>query len=130
MPWLTPGSNDSGGVLDDWCQPSCVEMVEITGLVPAATARIGGKPKSKVAARKGSLALNCGRWRGFAPDFCSLRPTDWTAPAIGAKFLIYARGRFTRETGHHGRDLEPFPPALVSSIRLTDLQQLWLGLAC
>jgi hypothetical protein len=41
MPWLTPGSNDSGGVLDDWRQPSCVKLVEITGLLPAATAGIG-----------------------------------------------------------------------------------------
>jgi hypothetical protein len=43
MPWLTPGSNDSGGVLDDWRQPSCVDLVEITGLLPATTAGIGGK---------------------------------------------------------------------------------------
>ena len=42
MPWLTPGSNDPGGVLDDWRQPSCVDLVEITGLLTAATAGIGG----------------------------------------------------------------------------------------
>jgi hypothetical protein len=43
MPWLTPGSNDSGGVLDDWRQPSRVEMVEITGVLPAASAASGSK---------------------------------------------------------------------------------------
>ena len=55
MPWLSPGSNDSGGVLDDGCQPSCVEMVEITGLLPAATARIGGQRKYLNAAGKGKV---------------------------------------------------------------------------
>ena len=53
MPWLTPGSNDSGGVLDDWRQPSCVEVVEITGLLPAATTGTSGKRKSAGAADTG-----------------------------------------------------------------------------
>ena len=55
MPWLSPGSNDSGGVLDDGCQPSCVEMVEITGLLPAATPRIGGQRKYLNVAGKGKV---------------------------------------------------------------------------
>ena len=53
MPWLTPGSNDSGGVLDDWRQPSCVEVVEITGLLPAATTGIGGLRTTVIFVRKG-----------------------------------------------------------------------------
>jgi hypothetical protein len=61
MPWLTPGSNDSGGVLDDWRQPSCVELVEITGLLPAATAGIGGKRTSLGITGKVSLAQKSGR---------------------------------------------------------------------
>jgi hypothetical protein len=61
MPWLTPSSNDSGGVLDDWRQPSCVEVVEITGLLPAATAGTGGKRKVTGGASNGGLDGNCGR---------------------------------------------------------------------
>jgi hypothetical protein len=61
MPWLTPGSNDSGGVLDDWRQPSCVELVEITGLLPAATAGIGGRRTCARGSAKDSLAADSRR---------------------------------------------------------------------
>ena len=76
MPWLTPCSNDSNGVLDDWRQPSCVELVEITGLLPAATAGIGGLRKAASAARKVGLAQGCGNSRRFTPDFCTRQAID------------------------------------------------------
>ena len=56
MPWLTPGSNDTGGVLHDWRQPSCLEMVEITGLITPATATIGGLLTFAGGARNGGSA--------------------------------------------------------------------------